>query len=61
MAEHTMNVTKKVTIVVAKLGKKYRAQIYDSGTLKRVSWRITYDDALTAAMEWVENNYEVNL
>jgi hypothetical protein len=61
MGEHTMNVTKKVNIVVTKVGKKHRAQVYDSGILKRVSWRRTYDDALAAAATWVEKNYEVNL
>ena len=59
MKETVVYVIKEIRIDTRKVGKRYRAQIYDSGVLKRVSWRPTEKKAEDAAVQWVHDNYEV--
>ena len=59
MKETVVYVIKPIRIDTRKVGKRYRAEIYDSGVLKRVSWRPTEEKAEDAAVDWVHKNYEV--
>lgn len=59
MKETVVYVIKEIKIDTRKVGKKYRSEIYDSGVLKRVSWRPTEEKAEDAAVDWVLKNYEV--
>ena len=59
MAEHIVNVIKPIRIKVVKVGNGHRSQIFDGETPKRITWKKTYDQALNAAIKWIENNYEV--
>ncbi len=59
MTETVVYVVKPIRIDTRKAGKRYRSQVYDSGILKRVSWRNTLTEAEDAAVQWVHKNYEV--
>lgn len=59
MKETVVHVVKEIRIDTRKVGKRYRSQVYDSGILKRVSWRRTEEEVLDAAVKWVHKHYEV--
>ncbi len=59
MKETVVYVVKEIRIDTRKVGKGYRSQVYDSGILKRVSWRASEKEAEDAAVKWVDKHYEV--
>ena len=59
MTETVVYVVKEIRIDVRKVGKRFRAQVYDSGVLRRVSWRDTEEEAIDATVQWTHDNYEV--
>lgn len=59
MTDHIVNVVKPIRIKVVKVGNGHRSQVFDGTTPKRITWKKTYDQALEAAITWIEDNYEV--